>query len=136
MLAPHFVPAGKSRDNTRLMATDDGEEQTTMECFEKGEDRAKKSNTSNKLELDITGSSAMQMKQSCHILLVHVPKAIEFNIQRQKGYTGHIAVLVFRVEEFFDVQVLKLQGLFSDFLVSENLGLHSGAILRSGRLDC
>ena len=90
------------------MATDDGEEQTTMECFEKGEDRAKKSNTSNKLELDITGSSAMQMKQSCHILLVHVPKAIEFNIQRQKGYTGHIAVLVFRVEEFYNVQVLKL----------------------------
>ena len=55
MLAPHFVPAGKSRDNTRLMATDDGEEQTTMECFQKGEDRAEKSNTSNKLELEIIG---------------------------------------------------------------------------------
>ena len=50
LLAPHFVPAGKSGDKTRLMATDDGEEQTTMECFEKGEDRAGKSNTSNKLE--------------------------------------------------------------------------------------
>ena len=55
MLAPHFVPAGKSGDKTRLLATDDGEEQTTMECFEKGEDRAEKSNTSNKLELEIIG---------------------------------------------------------------------------------
>ena len=108
MLAPHFVPAGKSRDKTRLLATDDGEEQTTMECFEKGEDRAEKSNTSNKLELEIIGSSAMQMKQSCHILLVHVPKANGIFIQSQKGYTGHIAVLVFRVEESFNVQVLKL----------------------------
>ena len=108
MLAPHFVPAGKSRDKTRLLETDDGEEQTTMECFEKGEDRAEKSNTSNKLELEIIGSSAMQMKQSCHILLVHVPKANGIFIQSQKGYTGHIAVLVFRVEESFNVQVLKL----------------------------
>ena len=107
-MAPHFVPAGKSGDKTRLMATDDGEEQTTMECFEKGEDRAGKSNTSNKLELEIKRSSAMQMKQSCHILLAHVPKGVGIYIQSQKGYTGHIAVLVFTVEESFYVQVLKL----------------------------
>ena len=54
-MAPHFVPAGKSRDKTRLLETDDGEEQTMMECFEKGEDRAEKSNTSNMLELEIIG---------------------------------------------------------------------------------
>ena len=110
------------------MATDDGEEQTTMECFEKGEDRAEKSNTSNKLELEITGSSAMQMKQNWHILPVHVSNANRIYIQSQKGFTGHIAALVFRVEEFFDVQVLKLQGPFSDFWVSENLGLQKHRI--------
>ena len=70
----------------------------------------------------------MQMKQSCHILLDHVPKGVGIYIQSQKGYTGHIAALVFRVEEFFDVQVLKLQGPFSDFWVSENLGLQKHRI--------